>query len=180
VHQHSLATAITNAFAHYALVVMWAHENHPNEYFTAKQVKEVRLCNGKGSRIPKRWRWRLFHALSAYSGSKEPVEEGEGRNKRSAKVVHRVGELKVEGHCAKQGCEGRSRKGCHTCDMAFCYPKCLDRHLQGKCKHKSMKAGKKWEELPDLDHSDYEEGSTEGNSGTSGSDSLSGSASDSD
>jgi hypothetical protein len=63
--------------------------------------------------------------------------------------------------------------------MAFCYPKCLDRHLQGKCKHKSTKAGEKWEELSDLDDSDYEEGA-EGNSGTSGSDSLSGSASDSD
>jgi hypothetical protein len=82
VHQHSLATAITNAFAHYALVVMWAHKEHPKKYFTAKQVKEVRLYNGKGSRIPKRWRWLLFHELSAYSGSKEPVEEGEGRAER--------------------------------------------------------------------------------------------------
>jgi hypothetical protein len=115
---------------------MWAHENHPNEYFTAKQVKEVRLYNGKGSRIPKRWRWRLFHELSAYSGTKEPAEEGEGRNTRSAKVVHRLGR-------APKGTS--TMYGCKQCNRLLCLTRCYNKHVSGKCEHKRTLANREWE-----------------------------------
>jgi hypothetical protein len=184
-HQHSLATAITNAFAHYALVVMYAAEEHPDKhYFTEEQVEEVRQFNRKGSRIPKRWRWRLFNELKAFSQESEPTAEGEGTNSRSCKVVHEFGRLGKQSKCARAGCEGRPYQGCQSCDMALCFPKCLDRHINGKCKHKQQRKKKDWlPESDDSDDPDYEEEEQEGSgSGGSGggsdSDSVSGSGGD--
>jgi hypothetical protein len=175
VHQHSLTTCITNALAHFELVV----RAYPEHF--SRQVREE-AAGKKGGRTPKRWRWRLFHLLAAYSQDTEPVEEGGGADHTSGKVKHTLRKAKKKGRCAREGCNGQPTYGCENCDRLFCLTKCWNKHSSGKCKHKTRYAKEKreWESESEDEDEDDEDGSEGIDESESESESESGSGSESE